>query len=159
MNLYELTGVYQHLQNQIEDGDEQALESLDIVSCDMEQAYDGYAKLMRNLAAEAEAMREEEKRQAEKRRAIEKGIDRLKEAVYTAMTITGQTKVKTSIGTWGIQKNPFSVKVYNASKVPERFLIPQPPTIDRAAILAEFKETGEVLDGVEIAQGEGVRFR
>lgn len=159
MNLYELTGAYQYLQDQIENGDEQSIESLDIVSCDLEQAYDGYAKLMRNLAAEAEAMREEEKRLAEKRRAIEKGIDRLKEAVYTAMTITGQTKVKTSIGTWGIQKNPFSVKVYNASKVPERFLIPQPPTIDRAAILAEFKETGEVFDGVEIAQGEGVRFR
>ena len=159
MNLYKLTGEYQYLQNQIEDGDEQALESLDIVSGDLQHAYDGYAKLMRNLAAEAEAMREEEKRLAAKRKAIENGIDRLKQAIYTAMTITGQTKVKTSIGTWGIQKNPYSVKVYNASKVPERFLIPQPPTIDRAAILAEFKETGEVLDGVEIAQGEGVRFR
>ena len=162
MNLYELTGEYKYLQALLEEGehDQQELdEALTFIGKDIEQAYDGYAKLMRNLTAEAEAIREEEKRLANKRRSIENGIDRLKNAVYTAMLATGQTKAKTSIGAWGIQKNPYSVKVYDAAKVPDRFLIPQPPAIDRASMLAEFKQTGEVFDGVTIEQGEGVRFR
>ena len=159
MNLYELTGEYRYLQSQIEDGDDQALESLDIVNGDLDQAFDGYAKLIRNLTAEADAMREEEKRLAAKRHSIESGVERLKQAVLEAMILTGRKKASTSIGTWGIQKNPPSVKIVDMTKVPARFLIEQAPTVDRKAMLDEYKQTGELFDGVEITQNDGLRFR
>ena len=75
------------------------------------------------------------------------------------MELTGTKKLKTSIGNWSIQKNPLSVSAVDVEKVPARFLIEQPPKVDRRAILEEFKQTGELFDGVTITQGESVRFR
>ena len=45
------------------------------------------------------------------------------------------------------------------SEVPEEFHIPQPDKIDRVGILKHFKNTGELLPGVEITQNAGIRFR
>lgn len=51
------------------------------------------------------------------------------------------------------------MNVVDASKIPERFLIQQEPAIDKKAMPTEFRNTGEEIDGVEITQTEGVRFR
>lgn len=163
MNLYELTAEFASLQAMLENADEQdeaVLEdALQIVAENIAEKADGYARIIKNLSADAAALRDEENRLAKRRRLLESRVDRMKETLLGAMVATGERKIKTSIGTWGIQKNPFSVKVVDALKVPEKFLIPQPPAIDRAAMLAEFKQTGEVFGGVEIVQTEGIRFR
>ena len=74
------------------------------------------------------------------------------------MEIAGLKQIPTSIGKFYTQKTT-SVEVFDAWAVPERFATPQPPKIDRNAIKREFKETGEIFDGVEIKIANGVRFR
>ena len=164
-SLYELSTEYSELQSMLESGsespeDEQAIiDAMNAVSEDIFEKADGYAKIMRNMASEAEAIKAEEKRLYARRKTLENGVERLKAAMYNAMILTGAKKLSTSIGSWNIQKNPQSVNVLDVSKVPARFLIEQPPTVDKRAMLEEFKLTGEIFDGVEITRGESVRFR
>ena len=86
-------------------------------------------------------------------------VDTINGIMANAMEVAGATEIQTSIGKWRIQKNPPSVNVVDASKIPKRFLIQQEPAIDKKAMLTEFRNTGEEIDGVEITQTEGVRFR
>ena len=164
-SLYELSAEYSDLQAMLESGcespeDEQAIiDAMNAVSENIFEKADGYAKIMRNMASEAEAIKAEEKRLYARRKTLENGVERLKAAMYNAMILTGAKKLSTSIGSWNIQKNPQSVNVLDVSKVPARFLIEQPPTVDKRAMLEEFKLTGEIFDGVEITRGESVRFR
>ena len=164
-SLYELNNEYSELQAMLENGvespdDEQAIaDAMQAVQEDIEAKADGYAKIMRNMAAEAESIKIEEKRLNARRKVLENGVDRLKSSIYNAMTLLGAKKVQTSIGTWNIRKNPQSVNVVDVSKVPARFLIEQPPTVDKRAMLEEFKQTGEIFDGVEITRGESLQFR
>ena len=164
-SLYELNNEYSELQAMLENGvespedEKEIAAALEAVHGDIEAKADGYAKIMRNMAAEAESIRIEEKRLYTRRKALENGVDRLKSAIYNTMTLLGAKKVKTSIGDWSIQKNPQSVIILDVTKVPARFLIEQPPTVDKRAMLDEFKQTGEIFEGVEFTRGESVRFK
>lgn len=163
MKLYELTGEYIQLMQMLEDAsaedEAEIAAAMEAVAGDIEEKADAYARIMKNLLGDVDAIEQEEKRLYSRKVALKNHIDRLKMAIQNAMELTGTKKLKTSIGSWNIQKNPLSVSAVDVEKVPARFLIEQPPKVDRRAILEEFKQTGELLDGVTITQGESVRFR
>lgn len=162
--LYELTDAYVSLMAQYEDAEsdterEQILQMILDCEGDIATKAENYAKIMKNTEADAKALADEIKRLTAKKVAAENAVKRLKDYLKYAMEIAGASEIQTSIGKWRIQKNPFSCIVNDVSKIPERFLIPQEPVVDKKSILAELKSTGEVFDGVEIVQTEGVRFR
>lgn len=163
MKLYELTGEYIQLMQMLEDAsvedEAEIAAAMEAVAGDIEDKADAYARMMKNLLGDIDALDVEEKRLKARRTALENRVDRLKSAIQNAMELTGAKKLKTSIGNWSIQKNPLSVSSVDVEKVPARFLIEQPPKVDRRAILEEFKQTGELFDGVTITQSESVRFR
>lgn len=163
MKLYELTSEYIALQNMLEDAnveeESELVAALAAVAGDIEDKADAYARIMKNLLADVGALDQEERRLKARRKALENRIDWLKKAIQDAMTLTGARKLKTSIGNWSLRKNPYKLTVLDESKVPARFLIEQPPKIDCSGMLEEFKQTGELFDGVEISQGESVQFR
>lgn len=162
--LYDLTDEYVSLVALYEDAEtEQEREEIlqRILDCgdDIAAKAENYAKFVKNEEADAKALTVEIARLQDKKRVAENAVKRTKEYLLMAMEIAGASEIQTSIGKWRIQKNPPSVNVVDASKIPERFLIQQEPTVDKKAMLAEFRSTGEVFDGVEITQTEGVRFR
>ena len=162
MNLYELTGEYYALQQMLEEGtadEAEIMAALEAVADNIERKADAYARIIKNMTAEADALKAESDRLKARQKVLTNSVNRLKANLQTAMIATGQRKIKTSIGSWSIQRNPLSVVVTDPAKVPARFLIEQPPEIDRRAMLEEFKATGELFDGVEFASGESVRFR
>lgn len=163
MKLYELTGEYIRLMQMLEDAfvedEAEIAAAMEAVTGDIEDKADAYARMMKNLLGDVDRLEQEEKRLKARRMALENCVDRLKTAIQNAMELTGTKKLKTSIGNWSIQKNPLSVSEVDVEKVPARFLIEQPPKVDRRAILEEFKQTGELFDGVTITQSESVRFR
>ena len=55
------------------------------------------------------------------------------------------TDIQTGIGKWRVQMNPYSCQIIDEADVPAEFHIPQPDKIDKAAILRQFKATGELL--------------
>ena len=104
MNLYELKAAYQDIQNRIEEGED--LDGiLEVIDDQLEMKADGYARVIANMEAEAEAFKAEEKRMKEKREKLEAGVDRLKETLFKAMKETGKTNFKTDLFTFKITRN------------------------------------------------------
>lgn len=159
--LYQLSEEYQELLSMALDPDidEEALaDTLEGIEGEIEDKADGYAKVMRNLEADASAIKAEIARLTERKKHIEANVDRMKRSLETAMRLTGKTKFKTSLFSFNIAKNPASLKIDNPDRVPDEFLIPQEPKIDSAAIKKELKE-GVVYDWCHLEQSESLRIR
>ena len=162
--LYELTNDYMNLLELAEDPDidEQAfMDTLEGIDGALEDKAEGYAKVIRTLEGDAAACDAESKRLRNKKQAIERNIDRMKKALQYAMETTGKTKFKTALFSFGIQKNPAAVVMDEAyiENIPDRFLIPQDPQIDKKAIKEALKN-GENLEGLaHLEQTESLRIR
>lgn len=161
MTLYELTEDYLNLLELAEDPDTDPqvfADTLEGIEGALEDKAEGYAKVIRTLEGDAAACDAESKRLRCKKQTIENNIKRMKAALQYAMEATGKTKFKTALFSFGIQKNPASVVIDHAGKVPANYWIPQPPELDKKAIKAYLKEN----DGVEWAhleQTESLRIR
>ena len=164
MTLYELTEDYMNLLELAEDPDidEQAFtDTLEGIDGALEDKAEGYAKVIRTLEGDAAACDAESKRLRNKKQTIENNIKRMKAALQYAMETTGKTKFKTALFSFGIQKNPASVVIDEGyiENIPDRFLIPQDPQIDKKAIKEALK-AGEDLEGIaHLEQTESLRIR
>ena len=159
--LYELTEAYQELLSMALDPetDPEALaDTMEAIDGEIEVKADGYAKVMKELKAIADARKAEAKRLLDGAKSVEVNIDRMKAALMTAMKLTGKTKFKTELFGYGIQKNPPALKIDMPDRVPDEFLIPQEPKVDSAAIKKELKE-GVVYDWCHLEQSESLRIR
>lgn len=165
MTLYELTNDYMELLQMAEDPDtdEQAfLDTLEGIEGALEDKADNYAKVMRMLDSDALAIREEERRLKARREAIENNIRRMKSALQYAMEMTGKTKFKTTLFSFGIQNNPASVVMDESDieNIPERFLKYKDPEVDRKAIKDAIKEGDQdAMDIAHMEQTKGLRIR
>lgn len=163
-NLYELTTEYAALLAEYDMAEDDArraevLIMIDQVQDDIGDKAEAYARIMKNLQADADAYEAEAKRMAAKAKAAKNAVEGLKMRLLDAMRQFDATEIKTSIGKWRIQNNPWSCEITDADRVPAEYHIPQPDKIDRIALLKHFKDTGEMLDGVEYVQTAGLRFR
>lgn len=164
MTLYELTEDYMNLLELAEDPDidEQAFtDTLEGINGALEDKAEGYAKVIRTLEGDAAACDAESKRLRNKKQTIENNIRRMKAALQYAMQATGKTKFKTALFSFGIQKNPAAVVIDEGyiENIPDRFLIPQDPQIDKKAIKEALK-AGEDLEGIaHLEQTESLRIR
>lgn len=169
MTLYELTGEYADLMAQYENAetDEEAetlWQQIDSLACDITVKADAYAKVMRNKLAESAAYELEAKRLTKLADREKKQADRLQESIKTAMLQVGAKEIPTSIGTWRTKFNPPSCDVVDIKAVPEQFRKAiEPPeipyTVDKAAAKKWFKETGEIIPGLDIQQKQVVVFK
>lgn len=161
MNLYKLTAVYQRLQNQIEQG-EDVEGILAVIGDELEAKADGYARVIRNMEAQASAFKEEEKRIAENRKRLENGIERLKQNLFNSMKATGKEKFKTELFSFSIQKNsgkiPVIVDVKDTSELPDELVkIIETPDLD--AIRKYIEETGDLTYAHFGERGESLRIK
>lgn len=157
MNIYELTQSYQQIMEMIEEGQEGLEDTLESLNDAIEDKAVGYAKVMRNLEAQASAIKEEEKRLSDRRKSIENNVKRMKESLQENMVHNDMKKIKTDLFTFNIQKNPPSLSIENEELIPKRFYEEQLPKLNRKELLKELKESD--IPGVEIKQGESLRIR
>lgn len=157
MNLYELSQNYLAVQD-MDLEPETLKDTLDSIEEAIEVKAENIAKWIRNLEADKKAFEEEEKRFKEKKQAADNRIKSLKQYLEDNMRLTGKTKFKAGFFSFAIQNNPPSVEVFDEALLPERFLIEQPPKIDRAGI-KELLKAGEEVPGAELKQTAGLRIR
>ena len=168
--LYELTDAYAGLVAQLEDceSEDQAMEiiaQIDAVTSDISVKAENYARIRMNLKAAADELNAKAKifkaeadRLAAKAKSAENYIKRLNDYLLFSMELAGLKQIPTDIGKFYTQTT-MRVDVTDAWAVPERFTTPQEPKVDKAAIQREFKETGEILPGVDVVITNGIRFR
>ena len=162
--LYTLTDNYQALLDALsvaetEDEATAIWAQLDGLEEDITDKAEAYARIMRNKQAEAAACKAEIDRLTDMKRRAEAAVDHLKERMLDCLERTGASAIQTGIGKWYTQKNPLSCDVTDEAAIPKEFKIPQPDKIDKKAILAAFKDTGEIIPGTDVVQTLGIRFR
>ena len=161
MNIYDLTSEYLELLNMLEDPevDEDVIrDTLEGLDGELEAKADGYAMILKNLEADAKAIKAEEDRLYSRRKSIENRMAYLKANLQTMMELTGKVKFKTPLFSFGIQKNPPKVVITDESRIGHDYLIPQPPKVDTQAIKAALNE-GFCFDWAHLEQTESLRIR
>lgn len=161
MTLYELTSEYMELLAMLEDPDTDEaviLDTLEGVGGELEEKADGYARVMRQMDADAKAIKAEEERLYNRRKSLENRSAWLKSRLQNVMELTGKTKFKTELFSFGIQKNPAKVVITDESRIGHDYLIPQPPKVDTKAI-KDALNAGFCFDWAHLEQSESLRIR
>jgi phage host-nuclease inhibitor protein Gam len=168
--LYELTGDFLSLMNMLYDEDvdeESLLDACEHIETQIEDKADGYAKIIKGMEANVAGIKAEEKRLKDRRIALENRAEILKHNLEGTMRAMGKTKFKTDLFSFGIRKNPASVKIADPATFIEQcqkdgrddLLRFRDPEIDKTAVKNAILKDGEVIDGAEIVQTEGLQIR
>lgn len=121
--------------------DESMLDELEVGRTEKLEACGLYAK---SLDSEARAIRDEERRLAERRRAKEAKAERMKEYIRSSMEFFGDSKVETPRLCMGLRKSS-RVVITDPDLIPgDLFGDPKPPEPDKAAIKNAIKSGREV---------------
>lgn len=151
LSLYEITNAFPILmeQEEISEEDKKKIEEeLTVLLQQKSQNVIGYA---RNTELMINVMKEEEKRLEENRKNLEKQLTKFKEYVKECMERNNITKIDTELGSLTIAKNPASVEIINEDEIPEEYKTEVVTVkIDKTKIKNNFKETGEIPNGVNI---------
>lgn len=161
MTIYELREQYKEVLDMAEnpDIDPQAIaDTLEMIGDEIEIKAESSAVILQELGADVEKIRAEEKRLSERRAKLENNIKIIKERLYDTMILTGKTKFKTALFSFGIQKNPAKLVVDDESLIPEEYYIPQPAKLDSKK-LKEAIKAGEDISYAHLEQGESLRIR
>lgn len=163
-SMYQLTSEYMELLGHLEECQtpEETSEIVERIAavneCIGEKA-ESYARIIQGKSCESEGYAVEIRRLQGRKSAVDALIDRLKAQLLSTMQEANASELSTSIGTWKVRANPESVVVLDPALIPPEFLKPQPAKIDKRAMLAAHRETGEIFPGVEFVQAARVEFR
>lgn len=151
LSLYQITNAFPALMESEEITPEDKAkieEELTILLQQKSQNIIGYTK---NIELTINAMKEEEDRIANNRKTLENKLARFKQYVKECMENSGITKIETGLGTLSIAKSPVSVEIVNEEAIPSDFKQEIVTVkVDKTKIKENFKETGEIPDGVNI---------
>lgn len=156
--LYELSDRYQRLLEMADEVDPETFEhTLEALEGSIEHKAENIAKVIRSMEAEAKALRDEEKRLADRRRARENKIQWLKEYLQENMEATGIKRVDGDVLSVRLQKNNPAVNITDEAVIPKDFFIEQEPKIDKKRLLQALKD-GQTIAGVTLVQKRSLRI-
>ena len=160
--LYELTEMYENIWKLIGDEDVD-IESLEIallnIEDNIEAKAENTAKLIKSIDGDVIALKEEEKRLASRRRALENKQTNIKSYLENQLLIMGVDKVKTALFTVALQNNPPSVVFTDEDLIPGIYKKEVTTiTIPKKEILDAIK-SGIEVPGAEIKQTKSLRIR
>lgn len=166
--LYELTGIHASLMELLYDEDvdqNELIAMLEGLEGEIEQKADGYAKIIKNIEADASAIETELDRLGQRKTTLENRKKFLKQSLEGAMRFVGKTKFKTELFSFNIQRNAPSAFVPNEKEFLEwaetnrvEFIRRKDPEINKTELLTALKD-GEVIPGAELKQTESLRIR
>lgn len=159
-NIYELTGNWKQVQELIEDGEldhDMLMDTLEGIEGEIEEKADNTAKIIKNLKKDVDGIKAEEKRLADKRRAIENHALSLQKNLEFAMIEMDKKKFKTDLFSFNVQRNAPSLVIDDGVEVPKDF-IKVVESVDKVALKKAVKD-GLELEGVRLESTESLRIR
>lgn len=157
MNIYEIAEELKKIIENIElnDGEitEEDEKALSIADGMLENKAEGYCKLIANLKAQSEGLKNEIERLSKRKKAAENLSLRLKNSLFNAMEATSYEKL--TAGTFKISfRSSETVNITNESAIDDKFC-----TIERKVSKTAIKEAikaGEVVEGAEILKNKNL---
>ena len=159
MNLYELTGQYLEVQKMIDEGVdiEQLNDTLEEIESGLEEKAGNILYLITNMQGDIEKVKAEEKRLSEKRKALEKTIESLKEYLVNNMSAQNKPKIDNGVISCSIIKPRPVLVLDDESLIPDEFKkITVSSAIDKKGLLSKLKDLkeGEEVEGARIGQSK-----
>lgn len=156
--LYELTAqaatLYELLQS--DEIDEQTFNDT-LEAMGAEDKVETYCKLIKQMQSDADMYAGEIDRLKARKKTADNGVERMRAALLAFLQLSGQDKIKA--GTFSVSTaKTQAVSITDETAIPCRFLIEQPPTIDKTGIKNALK-AGEEISGAELVTNTGVRIR
>lgn len=108
MNLYQLSGAYLEILNMFQDEEtdqEMLVDTLESLDGAIEEKAENYAKIIKSLECNVDAIKKETLRLENRKKALESNIELLKSNLEHAMRVTGKTRFKTELFSFNIAKN------------------------------------------------------
>ena len=134
-----------------------ALEQLD---GEIETKVENSVKVIKSIEGDILALKEEEKRLAGRRKALENKVSSMKEYIEHNLNFIEDKKVKTTLFTVAMQNNKKSVNILNEEVIPEEYVKTVTTTsIDKVALYEAMEKQGLKIDGVELVQTQSLRIR
>lgn len=167
MKLYEIAADYANLLEAIERGDipEEAIaDTLESVVSILEDKADNIACMIKNLNAEAEAIKAEEKRLAERRKAKERQAEGMKEYLAETLLQAGYTKVETARNRISFRKNEKTVVddeaafIEWAQKHNDDLLTYSAPTVNKTAVKTAIAN-GVAVVGAHVEATQNIQIK
>lgn len=157
--LYELTGQYLTIyEMDIDDKTKQdTLEGMDWEE-DFVNKAEGYVKVIKNLEADIPGIDEEIKRLQDRKKSLQNKIGTLKDNLQTAMEVTGNERIKSSLFTIAIQNSKASVKVDEAL-LPKKYWNKKITVTPDKKVLYELLKEGKKIKGAELQENRSLRIR
>lgn len=154
LTLYNITNKFVDLMDKAEEGElteEEYNELGNELTLELQNKSANIIGYIKNSESLLEAIKSEEKRLSDMRKAGENKLDKFMQYVKENMEKLDLLEIPTELGSLKINKNPMSVEIENEEEVPEEFkTIVQTTKINKTAIKNHFKETGEIIAGVKI---------
>lgn len=153
-SLYELTGQFLAIY-QMDIDDETKIDTLEAIDWQeqFEQKAEGYAHVIKNLEADVAMYKAEEESFKAKKQAAQKKLDYFTEKIMTAMTVTGQTEVRSGALTLKVQKNRESVQV-DEDLLPKKYFAKKIELKPDKNTLKELLKAGKKVKGAELIRTE-----
>lgn len=154
LTLYNITNKFVDLMNKAQEGElteEEYNELGEELAKELQNKSSNIIGYIQNSKSLLDAMKAEETRLSDMRKAGENKLDKFMQYVKECMERLDLKEISTELGSLKINKNPMSVEIENEEEVPEEFkTIVQTTKINKTAIKNHFKETGEIIAGVKI---------
>ncbi len=172
MALYELTGQYLQLQqmldvDQTDMSPEEAAtyqqavkDTMEALTGEIEEQADNLACIVKDLKAQAEALKSEADRLSKRAQVKASKAKSLTEYLYSQMALTGNRKIETPRNVLTVKKTPAAVKVHDetafwawAQLGNDGFIRQADPEMDKKAVREALK-AGQKIPGVTLESGE-----
>lgn len=138
----------------LETGEIIAPDKLEELQMDKHEKLRNIAFVALNAMADAKAYEEQEKKFAARKKAAKSTVEWAKSTLATELA--GQ-KMKEPEFTISYRKSE-AVEIADLNSVPDEFLVPQPPKVDKIG-LKEAIKGGAVIDGVTIAEKKNIQIK
>lgn len=151
LKLYQITNGFMALNDQ-DDLSEEEKQELGLQLCDaLQNKSANIIAYYQNEMALLDGIDAEIKRLQEFKKATQNKVERYKDYVKSNMELLGIDKIETALGKISIAKSPISVEVVDVDKIPNQYkIIVSDIKVDKQKIKDDFKNTGELIDGVNI---------
>lgn len=168
MKLYEIANEYQEFMECVEAGlipEEAIPDTLECITMALDEKADNIACLIKNLQAEALAIKAEEERLTERRKSKEKEADRLTQYLSDILLQSGYKTIETARNKITFRKNPPKVVIDDekafiewATENAKYFLKYANPTVNKTAV-KDAITSGAVVMGAQIISEERISIK
>ena len=160
--LYEITESYRQALEMFTDPEQDfdpqmVADTLESLEGTLEAKATNVAAFFQNLEVTANAIREAEKRMAQRRKAIEKRVESLRQYLLDNMQACGITKIESPYFVISLQKSPESVVVDDESVIPDDYC-KFTKTVDKSLVKQALRD-GYDIPGCHLESGTHVRIR